>query len=323
MSAPPPLPPGFRVGHWTRRDGGTGVTALLVPPGARGGVSVLGGGTGTRELEPLSPAANAQGPNAILLTGGSAFGLAAADGAMRWLAERGIGRPTRPEVVPLVCAAVIFDLHAGGRRPGPEEGYAACESARGGIPERGPLGAGAGAAVGKALGRERATRAGVGYAAALFATASGRARATVAALAVVNALGDVLTADGSLLGGPRAPGGAMLRSSELFARLDPGGGWPLEPGQGTTLVCICTDAPLGKRDCTIVARMGAAGVARAVDPVFTPLDGDVIFCVASGTGAMPEPGVERSLLLSAIGSLAAGVVADAIRDAVRSAASSR
>jgi L-aminopeptidase/D-esterase-like protein len=319
MSAPLPLPPGFRVGHWTREDGATGCTVVLVPAGARGSVTVLGGGTGTRELEPLSPAANAEGPNAILFTGGSAFGLAAAEGVMRWLAERGIGRPTPPEVVPLVPAAVIFDLHAGGRRPGPDQGYAACEGARDGTPERGSLGAGAGAAVGKALGRERATRAGVGYGAARLA-AGVTGATTVAALTVVNAVGDVLDADGAVLGGPRDPGGRLLRSSELFARLDPGMGWPVRPGESTTLACLCTDAPLDKRDCAIVSRMAAAGVARAIDPVFTPLDGDVIFCVASGAGTMPPRGVERSLLLSAIGTVAAGVVAGAIRDAVRLAA---
>src|SRR5205823_5686620 len=146
----PALPDGFRVGHWTEPDARTGCTVVLPPPGTRGSVDVRGGGTGTRELETLSPLANSEGPNAVLLTGGSAFGLAAADGVARWLKECGVGRPTPAGAVPLVPAAVVFDLVAGesARRPGPDEGYAACEAASPDVWERGPVGAGAGTAVG-------------------------------------------------------------------------------------------------------------------------------------------------------------------------------
>src|SRR5213078_286173 len=135
-----PPPEGFAVGHWTDREAGTGCTAILAPPGTRGG------GTGTRELEGLAPLANADGPTAVLFTGGSAFGLAAADGAIRWLEERGLGRPTPLGPIPLVSTAVVFDLSAGAPevRPGPDEGYAACEAAAAGVPERGQVGAGAG-----------------------------------------------------------------------------------------------------------------------------------------------------------------------------------
>src|SRR5881628_651474 len=131
MTEPLPPPEGFAVGHLTDGDGRTGCTVVIAPPGTRGGVEVRGGGTGTRELEGLSPLANAEGPTAVLLTGGSAFGLAAADGVVRRLEERGLGRPTPAGVVPLVPAAVVFDLVEGdpGRRPGPEEGFAACEAA--------------------------------------------------------------------------------------------------------------------------------------------------------------------------------------------------
>jgi L-aminopeptidase/D-esterase-like protein len=155
-----PLPAGFRVGHWTDPDARTGCTVVLPPPGTRGGVDVRGGGTGTRELETLSPLANSEGPTGVLLTGGSAFGLAAADGVARWLEERGLGRPTPGGPVPLVPAAVVFDLVEGesAKRPGPDEGYAACDSAAGDVPERGPVGAGTGTAVGKVRGGERATR---------------------------------------------------------------------------------------------------------------------------------------------------------------------
>lgn len=300
------------MGHATRSDGATGCTVVIPPPGARGAVEVLGGGTGTRELEPLKLAANAEGPDAVLLTGGSAFGLAAADGVVRWLEERRLGRPTPVGVVPLVPTAVIFDLHTGGERPGPELGFAACERAAPGVPERGSLGAGAGAAVGKVLGRERATNSGIGYAAGRTADGS-----TVAVVAVANAAGDVIDHDGRVLGGPHDEGGQLLRSAELFAALSEGATWPVTPGESTTLVCVCTDAPLGKRDCGIVARMAVAGIARAVDPVFSPMDGDVLFCLAAGAGAMPEHGIERSVVLSGIGAVAASSVAEAIRDAVR------
>src|SRR3954471_12070379 len=158
MQGTVPPPDGFAVGHWTDPDRATGCTVVIAPPGSRGGIDIRGGGTGTREVEGLSPLANAAGPTAVLFTGGSAHGLAAADGAMRWLEERGLGRPTPWGVVPLVSTAVVFDTAAGSveQRPGPEQGYAACAAAIGGVPGAGPVGAGAGAAVGKLRGREHA-----------------------------------------------------------------------------------------------------------------------------------------------------------------------
>jgi L-aminopeptidase/D-esterase-like protein len=311
MAHPVPLPEDFAVGHWTRADGNTGCTVVVPPRGSRGGIDVRGGGTATRETESLTPLANSEGPTAVLLTGGSAYGLRAADGVARWLEERGRGRPTLAGIVPLVPSAVIFDLQAGGERPGPEAGYQACAAARPGVPERGPVGAGAGAAVGKALGRGRATRAGVGYAAHRVADGS-----TVAALAVANAVGDVIGADGQVIAGPRGDAGELLRSSELIAGLSDLSTWPVQAGESTTLACVCTDAALDKRDCGIVARMAAAGLARAVDPVFSPMDGDVIFCIASGHEQPRPPGPEKSLLLSALGTVAATTTAEAIRDAV-------
>ena len=289
---PLPLPGGFRVGHWTDIDARTGCTVVLAPPGARGGVDVRGGGTGTRELEALSPLANAEGPSAVLLTGGSAFGLAAADGVAGWLEERGVGRPTPAGVVPLVCAAVMFDLAEGdpGVRPGPEQGYAACESASADVPQRGAVGAGAGAAVGKLLGRDRAARGGVGYATSVLANGD-----VVAAIAVANAFGDVVAADGGLLGAPRGTDGEPVRTAERVAQMAELPELPrVSPrtAGNTTLACVMTDASLDKRGCAIVARMASAGVARAVDPAFTPLDGDVVFCLASGSrrGAFARAG---------------------------------
>jgi L-aminopeptidase/D-esterase-like protein len=311
------LPEGFLVGHATRVRAGTGCTVVICPPGTRGGVDVRGGGTGTRELEPLSPLANAEGPSAVLMSGGSAFGLAAADGVVRWLEQRGLGRPTPIGVVPLVPTAVVFDasVREAGGRPEPADGYAACEAARPGIPERGRVGAGTGAAVGKMLGREHATLGGVGYAAVRLATG-----ASVAAIAVANAFGDVLAEDGTVLGGPHGEGGELLRSADLVRETPQLPGWAVRPGQSTTLVCVCTDAALDKRGCGIVARVASGGIARAVDPAFTPNDGDVAFCLASGAGPPAVPGPAASWTLTVLGATAATVTAAAIRDAIRQSA---
>ena len=312
----PSLPDGFQLGHWTDGRARTGCTVVIPPPGTRGGVDVRGGGTGTRELEALSPLANAEGPTAVLLTGGSAFGLAAADGVARWLEERGLGRPTPVGVVPLVPAAVIFDLAEGepGRRPAPGEGYAACEQASAGVPDRGSVGAGCGAAVGKLLGRDRATRGGVGCAATTLATGE-----TVAAIAVANAFGDVIAADGELLGAPHGEQGELLATAELIAELPEPPNLSIRAGASTTLVCVCTDASLDKRGCAITARIASAGIARAVNPAFTPVDGDVIFCLASGSDPPAAPGLAATWALTVLGTIAATVTAAAIRDAVRQA----
>ncbi len=276
-----------------------------------------GGGTGTRELEALSLLANAEGPTAVLLTGGSAFGLAAADGVMGWLEQRGLGRPTPAGVIPLVPTAVVFDLAEGdpGRRPGPEEGYAACEAAGGGVPSRGRIGAGAGAAVGKMLGRERATKGGVGYAATRLSGGE-----TLAAIAIANASGDVIAENGEVLGGPHGERGELLRSAELMRAMPQLPDWAARPGQNTTLACVCTDAALDKRGCGIVARIASAGIARAVDPAFTPLDGDIVFCIGSGAWPPAAPGPEASWSLTLLGSVAATLTAAAIRDAVLASA---
>jgi L-aminopeptidase/D-esterase-like protein len=286
-------------------------------------VDVRGGGTGTRELELLSPLANAEGPSAVLLTGGSAFGLAAADGVVRWLEERGIGHPTPAGVVPLVSAAVVFDLAEGdpGARPGPEQGYAACESASAEVPVRGALGAGTGAVVGKLLGHDRAVRGGVGYATTALATGE-----VVAAIAVANAFGDVIAQDGALLGAPRGDDGQPVRTAERVAQM---GELPELPRVSprsvgnTTLACVMTDASLDKRGCAIVARMASAGIAHAVDPAFTPLDGDVVFCLASGSRERLSPGLAATWSLTVLGTVAASVTAAAIRDAVLQARRNR
>lgn len=309
MSAELDPPKGFAFGHWSDHQAQTGCTVVIPPPQTAMGVDVRGGGPGTRETDVAGPLANAGAAAAVLMTGGSAFGLAAADGVVRWCEEQGRGYETPAGVVPLVPAAVVYDLLAGRAdvRPGPDEGYAACQAAVEGAPERGRVGAGSGTAAGKALGRERAVPTGVGYAAIM---AGGGAR--VAAIAVVNASGDVIDADGSLLAAPRTDDGRPVRSADLIASATSEPDWSgAEARENTTLICICTDAGLGKLGATKVARMAGAGIARAVDPVFTPFDGDVTFCLASG---QTEP---TTLEILTIGTAAATVTAAAIRDGVR------
>ena len=307
--ADPSPPEGFAIGHWTDRDAATGCTVVIPPAGSRCGVDVRGGGPGTRETEVIGPLSGAHDVSAVLLSGGSAFGLAAADGVARWLEERGRGHPTPAGVVPIVPAAVLYDLAEGdaGRRPGPQEGYAACEAAATGVPERGRVGAGTGAAVGKILGREHSTPAGVGFASAR--TGSG---ISVAALAAVNAFGDVVADDGSLLAGPR---GSAESTAQVIGAMAGPPDWSVLEERNTTLVCVLTDAGLDQAACARVARMASGGVARAVNPVFSDFDGDVAFCIASGA-----PDRDRFTGL-ATGTLAAAVTAEAIRDAVRQAAS--
>jgi L-aminopeptidase/D-esterase-like protein len=211
--------------------------------------------------------------------------------------------------VPIVPAAVIFDLAEGdpGARPTAEDGYAACDAAAPGLPERGTVGAGTGAAVGKITGRGNAVRTGVGYA----AMRSGRGE-TVAALAVVNAFGDIVGEDGKVLAGPLLDDGTTGRTAAVIAGMERPPDWTRLEDRNTTLVCVMTDAPLDKPACTRVARMASGGVARAVDPVFSDVDGDVAFCVASGEGTG-----DRFTPL-AIGTIAATVTAAAIRDAASS-----
>jgi L-aminopeptidase/D-esterase-like protein len=267
---------------------------------------VRGGGPGTRETDSIGPFAGTSDVTAVLLTGGSAFGLAAADGVARWLEENGRGHETPAGLVPIVPAAVVYDLAEGDprARPGPDEGYAACASASAGVPRGGRVGAGTGAAVGKILGRERSTASGVGYAAAR----TGRGE-TVATIAVVNAFGDVIGEDGRVIAGPIGEEGETLSTAPMVAAME-APDWARLEERNTTLVCVMTDAALDKAACARIARMASGGVARAVDPVFSDVDGDVVFCLSAGSGPTDRFGP------IAVGTLAATVTAAAIRDAV-------
>jgi L-aminopeptidase/D-esterase-like protein len=301
------LPDGFSCGHATHRDAWTGCTVLLAPPGSVGSGELRGGGPGTYESDLLSPATSTPGPQAVLLTGGSAFGLAATDGVTRWLAEKEIGHPTPMALVPLVSGAVVYDLLLGdaSTRPGSGAGYAACEAA-GPVVERGSVGAGTGCTVGKLLGPSAWTKGGLGAARMEYGGAA------IVAVAVVNPIGDVIAADGSVAAGAWR-GGRFVPAVEL---LRSGAQPPLRAAaaarQNTTLVCLITDAKLTKTEAWQVARAASPGVARAVSPCATAFDGDMVFCLASGRVQVD------TFVLSA---LAADVTSAAIRDAVEQATS--
>jgi L-aminopeptidase/D-esterase-like protein len=282
--------PGVQVGHWT--GAGTGVTVVLVPPGTTGAGEVRGGAPATRELALLQPGQTIDTVDAVVLAGGSAFGLAAADGVMEWLAEQGRGIKTRGGVVPIVPTAAIYDLvQSGGERPRAGHGRAAVAAAAGPPLATGRVGAGRGATVGKWRGAEHGVPGGLG-------SASTRADdATLGALAVVNALGDVLDEGGAVLAGSGAAGDAEAFPDE-----------PYEAQPNTTLVVVATDATLTKADCWLVAQSAHHGMARALHPSHTRHDGDLAIVLA--TGAV-EAHLDRLRVA------ATEVVAAAVRDAVR------
>jgi L-aminopeptidase/D-esterase-like protein len=298
----PRLPVDVRVGHWTDVDAWTGCTVCLLPEGSVASCEVRGGAPGTLGSDILQPSSAGPGANAILLTGGSAFGLAAAGGVVRWLSERGIGFQTPVAAVPLVGAAVVYDLGLGeaGTRPDAEAGYAACEAATGEV-ERGSVGVGTGCTVGKLLGPECWTKGGFGIASAELPGGG-----LVAAVAGVNAVGEVLGADGAIVAGIWRDG-AYISS---LAALDAGAALRRPWREATTLICVLTDVALTKTEAWMCARAANAGVARAVSPVWTPFDGDTVFCAS--TCRVEGDVLEVSLI-------AADVVADAIRDGVRQA----
>lgn len=297
------LPDGVSVGHCTDRDGWTGCTVVLGPPGAVSAGEVRGGGPGTREFDLLSPATSTDGAQALLFGGGSAFGLAAAEGVVDWLADRSLGFQTPAAIVPLVSAAVVYDLQLGdpGARPDAAAGRAACEAA-GSTFERGSVGAGTGCTAGKLLGPTGSTKTGLG------AASTHAGDALITAIAVVNPVGEVVAADGQILAGAWREGG-WVRTAELVR----GSSATVFPQrEATTLVCLVTDAALTKTEAWKVARAGSSGIARAVQPSGTAFDGDAVACLATGHVDADRFAVEV---------LAADVAAAAIRDAALQATS--
>lgn len=301
---------GILVGHWTDLDAGTGCTAIIPPPGTVAGAESRGGGPASRELELLTATASVQTITGLVFSGGSAFGLDTATGVARWCEERGLGHDTGAALVPVVPAACIYDLGFTGnaRRPGADEGYAAAAVAAPGPHAVGTVGAGTGATVGK-------LRAQAGWCKGGLGTASVRTHdgVTVAALAVVNAWGDVIGAGGEVLAGVVDEQGRFARA-DLRVMTHPPEHPRLAAPSNTTLVCVATDARLSKAEAVQVARMAQAGMARAVNPVHTPLDGDVTLCLATG---------RHPVSVFACGVAAAHVAADAIRHAALSATALR
>ena len=271
---------GVRVGHWTDRRGATGCTAIMFPGGASAAVDVRGGAPGSRETDVLGSQNLVRTAHAILLTGGSAFGLAAADGVMRWLEEHGEGFESVHRRVPIVPAAVIYDLGIGDPKvaPGAEAGYAAAHRAKGGAVAQGTVGAGTGATVAKLAGAAHALKGGLGT-----ASLRGPRGTTVAAVVVCNAIGNFVDpANGSIVAAPRGEPGEFLslrqsldlRTAEIDA---------LSVRTNTTLICVVTDAVLEHSRLQRLAIQAHDGLARTVLPAHTFGDGDIAFALSTRT----------------------------------------
>lgn len=285
---------GFRVGHWTNEAARTGCTVILPPLPNVTSCDVRGASPSSRELELLHPDRKLTEIHGLLLTGGSAFGLAAAQGVVQWLEEKGVGYQAGVAKVPIVPGAVIFDLgtERADVRPGPAEGLAACEAAS----ERfdvGHVGAGTGGTVGKWAGREYAARGGLG---AFTATDD---NVSVSALAVVNSVGDVLAQDGSVVAGTAADNPTRQTA------------WTGDgPASNTVLALVTVEANLGKRSVRWLAMRGSDGITISVRPAHTRYDGDVVFAIATPTAADVEPDLDL------LGYLSTEAVAGAVRAAV-------
>lgn len=299
---------GLRVGHHTDTRRPTGCTVVLADGGAVCGVDVRGAAPGTRETDLLDPVNSVDRVHAVLLAGGSAFGLAAATGVTDWLEARGIGLPVGPARVPIVPAAILFDLWVGDPsiRPDAAGGRAACDAAVAGPVAEGSVGAGTGASVGKLWGVGRAMKGGIG-------TASMRVGgATVGALVAVNAVGDVIDpASGRPIAGALSEDGTRLigtTASLLAGDLPP----PRDRGAATTIGCVATDLVLTKAECRRLAQCAHDGLARTIDPVHTAFDGDTMFALATGR-------VEAAVHPVALGAAIAAVTAEAVLRAIRAA----
>lgn len=294
--------PGLRIGHAQNDEARTGCTVIWPENGAVAGVDVRGSAPGTREIELLRPVRLVQHIHALLLTGGSAFGLDAAGGVQQFLEERNIGFDVGVAKVPIVPAAVIFDLAVGDAkiRPDREMGYRAAQNASTDDVSNGMVGAGAGSTVGKSAGLEHAMPGGLGQASEQVGNTI-----VVAALVVVNAFGDVIGKNGEILAGARADDGTYFDSMALLRQMASG-----EQGfaGNTTLAVVATNAALSKEACTKVAQMAHDGLARAINPIHTMYDGDIAFALSCGD----EPADNN-----VIGAVGAELVARAVRKAVR------
>ncbi len=293
--------PGILVGHAGDPLGLTGCTVILCEAGAVGGVDQRGGAPGTRETDLLQPMHLVKQVHAIVLAGGSAFGLAAADGVMRYLAEKGVGYGVGSVKVPIVPAAILFDLSIGDPAawPSPEMGLAACRDATPAPAAEGNVGAGTGCSVGKMLGPHNATKSGVGT-----ASVSLPSGLIVAALVANNAFGDVFDEDGRILAGVRQDGRFIGTLAALGTSAANDG---LRDAGATVIGVVASNARLSKEEVNKVAQMAHDGIARAVRPAHTMLDGDTLFALA--TGEVPASA-------TVVGAFAAEVVCHALRRSV-------
>jgi L-aminopeptidase/D-esterase-like protein len=305
-------PLGLMVGHATDAEGGTGVTVVRHATDRwRGGHCIVGRATGTRELNALTATSLADRVDAVMLTGGSAFGLDAAAGVMRWMEEHKRGHPMADFVVPIVPAAVIFDLLPLGRydaRPTPDMAYAACSSAKSRNVGEGSVGAGTGATVGKVAGRDGAMKGGVGC---WFEQVNDL---MVGAVAVVNAFGDVRDAEGRIIAGARGPDGRFVDAARLLANAPPSP--PARPATtetpvtgNTTLAVVATNAALSRSAISELAQAASAALYRRISPAGTSFDGDIVFSLCRHEG-LNAPLVQ-------VESLAVRVLEAAIERAVR------
>ena len=301
---------GIRVGHFTSSERPTGCTVILTEAGAVAGVDVRGSAPGTRETDLLSPVNTVEEVHAVLLSGGSAFGLDAATGVVRYLRERDIGFPTRAANVPIVPAAILYDLNLGDASiwPDADAGYAAAQGATSDPVAEGNVGAGAGATVGKTAGPGRAMKGGLGTSSHTIGNGI-----VVGAIVAVNCVGNVIDpATGEIIAGARNTDGSgfvdtrqMILSGETSAA---------EPGGNTTIGAVATNVSFSKTEMTKVAQMAQDALARTIYPAHTPADGDTVFSLSTGTS-------EATASLGTIGALAAEVLADAILRAVKEATS--
>lgn len=299
--------PGFKVGHATNLSAATGCTVIICPPNTVGGVDVRGGAPGTRETDLLQPQNHVSEVNAIVLSGGSAFGLASAQGVVQYLEENGIGYKSGAGfIVPIVPAVILFDLRLGDSavRPDAEMGYIAAKNASSHSVAQGTVGSGTGALCGAMRGLEFATKGGIGSASIEITDGL-----WVAAIVAVNAVGDVLDEQGNIIAGLRDDDDnfvGMLNALREFAKNPPS----IDATENTVIASIATNAKLTKAQTTKVAQMAHDGIARAINPAHTMFDGDTIFALASG-----EVPADTTL----IGAFAAEAMAQAIRNGIRHA----
>lgn len=292
--------PGIRVGHSTNLEAGTGCTVILCDTAAIGGVDIRGGAPATRETDLLHPMHLVEEVHAILLTGGSAFGLDAASGVMRYLEEHNIGFDVGVARIPIVPAAAIFDLAFGSAsiRPEPVSGYHACQQATTAPVTQGTVGAGTGATVGKMFGPTFAMKGGLGSASTQLPDDT-----LVGALVVVNSFGDIIDQQTQqVIAGSRNPADSLFSTPSPFTN--------------TTLAIIATNALLGKEATNKIAQMAHNGIAQTIRPAHTMFDGDTIFALALGSPSQAKP---NPLQVSMIGAAAATTLARAIIKAIRNA----